>query len=187
MKVVNWLFEKIIIQVLVTLFIPISAAIGSKLATGDWLEWFATPTNLVWVILAIVLWVVGSAIYRRVKHLRTVNSPPLSLSFATHGGWKTMGTLDYAGVSWNIRVPGKTSSFETNRILAPHDLDIEIPPRCPKCRTELEQKASFWSGYVWQCVKCGFRKRNRDDFYEEARRVGKIARSEFVEMQSEPK
>jgi len=35
---------------------------------------------------------------------------------------------------------------------------VETPPRCPKCETELEETRSFWGGYIWKCVNCGFKK-----------------------------
>jgi ribosomal protein L37AE/L43A len=69
----------------------------------------------------------------------------------------------------------------------PHDLDIDTPPRCPKCETEIEQTRSFWGGYVWKCVKCGFQKRNRESYYREGERAEKIARREFEMFQSKAK
>lgn len=182
MKVANLLFEKIIIQILVTLFIPIAAAIGSKLATGDWLEWFAAPKNLVWVILAIILWVVGSAIYRRIKHLREQNQPPVSLRFARSGGWKTIHKIKHAGVNWHVRIPVDDYALKDRERPTVSDLDIEIPPRCPECGTKIEETESFWPGYIWKCVKCGFHKRNRDSYLKEERRVTNLAERWFEEL-----
>lgn len=187
MKAASWLFEKIIVQILVAFLIPIAAAIGSKVSTGNWLEWFATPRSLAWVILAIVLWVLGSAIYRRITHVRKENWSPIRLRFEPSGGWETIDTIKYAGVIWNVRVPIQASSFKIKRVLTAHDLDIEIPPRCPNCKTELKPRKSFWWWYVWKCVKCGFRRRNRDSYYEEAEQVAKIARSKFESNQSQTK
>lgn len=169
--------------------IPIATAIGSKVSTGNSLEWFTTTPKPVWVTVAIILalWILVSAIHRRMKHLRKENLSPGSIRFAPSGGWETIDELKYADVIWNVRVPVQASSFRIKRVLTPHDLDIETPPRCPNCKTELEQRKSFWWGYVWKCVECGLHKRNRDSYHEEAERVGKIARSRFESNQSETK
>jgi len=189
MKAVNWLFDKIIVPIIVALLIPIATSIGSKASTGNWLEWFAATPKPVWVTVAIILalWILVSAIHRRIKHLRKENWSPVSIRFAPSGGWRTIDTIKYAGVIWNVRVPVTDCTFKLKEVLTPHDLDIETPPRCPNCRTELEQAQSFWGWYVWKCVHCGFHRRNRERYYKEAERVGKIVRSKFESYQSQAK
>ena len=186
--VLKWLLENIFLPILLIILTPIITGIVSKVSTGDSFKLFGTTPVLVWVILAVIFvaWI-AYAIHHRIKNLQKENWSPVSLRFAPSGGWKTIHTIDYAGVIWNVRVPVQASSFEIKRVLAPHDLDIEIPPRCPSCKTELEQRRSFWWWYDWKCVKCGFQRRNRDSYYEEAKRVGKIARSGFENNQSQTK
>lgn len=184
--VVNWLLDKIIVPILLMVLAPIVTSIGSKVSTGNWFEWFATTSVLVWVILAIIFvpWIVF-AIHRRIKHLRKEDWSPVSLRFAPSGGWRTIDTIKYAGVIWNIRVPVINYTFKRKEVLTSHDLDIETPPRCPNCGTELEQVHSFWGWYVWKCVGCGFRKHNRESYYKEEERVKKIAKRQFEMHQSQ--
>lgn len=186
--VVKWLLENIFLPILLIILTPTIVGIASKVSTDNWFKLFATTPVLVWVILAVIFipWIVF-AIHHRVKYSQKENWSPRPLRSELSGGWETIHELKYAGVIWNVRVPVQASSFKIKRVLAPHDLDIQIPPRCPSCKTELEQRKSFWWWYVWKCVKCGFHGRNRDSYYEEAERVGKIARSRFESNQSQAK
>jgi ribosomal protein L37AE/L43A len=90
-------------------------------------------------------------------------------------GWELLGTLKYLGVTWRITAPKDDpwGSFSISRI------EVETPPRCSRCGTEIEQSHSFWGGYIWKCVGCNFKKRNGDSYYDEGRRAGKIARNKF--------
>ena len=59
------------------------------------------------------------------------------------------------------------------------NIEVEIPPRCPQCKTELEETKKFWGGYKWGCVNCGFTKKNSESWYIERDRVEKIAKRKF--------
>jgi hypothetical protein len=182
----NWLLDKIIAPIITGLVIFIVTSIGSKASTGNWLMWFTTIPKPVWVTVAtlLVLWILASAIHRRIKHLRKENwSPPKPLRWESLGGWENIFPIKYAGVIWNVRVPVETSTFKRRVVLTLSALDIEIPPRCPDCGTKLEQAESFWGRYVWKCLNCRFHKRNRDNFSKEERRVIKLAERRFEEIQ----
>jgi len=95
-------------------------------------------------------------------------------------------TLDelfsYAGVLWTVRrfVPSwePIGNRENPKTRFVKSFDIVTPPRCPRCKTELEQKQGFWGGYRWKCVQCGFKKWKRHSYYQEADRALKILRHE---------
>lgn len=184
MKAVGkWLLEHLFLPILLIILTPTIMVIVSKVSTGDSSKLFATTPVVIWVILAIIFipWTVY-AIHHRIKHIRGENWSLKPLRFKPSGGWKSIDTIEYADVSWNVRVPVQASTFKSREVLTQDDLDIEIPPRCPKCSTELEQTKSFWGWYVWKCVNCGFRKYNRDDFFKEERRVIKLARKRFNDI-----
>jgi len=187
MKAVNLLLDKIIVPILLAFLIPVVTSIGSKVSTGNWLEWFATIPSQVWITLVIIfaLWILVIAIRYRFKHLRKEGQSPISIISVPYGGWRNIGKLKYADVIWIVRAPAPPWYELNPEPITPHDLDIDTPPRCPKCETELEQAQSFWGGYVWKCVKCGFQKRNRESYYKEEERAKKIARREFEMYQSQ--
>lgn len=187
MKAVNLLLDKIIVPILLAFLIPVVTGIGSKASTGNWLEWFATIQSQVWITLVIIfaLWILVIAIRYRIKHLRKEGQSPISIISVPYGGWRNIGKLKYADVIWIVRAPAPPWYELNPEPITPHDLDIDTPPRCPKCETEIEQAQSFWGGYVWKCVKCGFQKRNRESYYKEEERAKKIARREFEMYRSQ--
>jgi len=189
MKVINLLLDKIVVPVLLALLIPIVTGIGSKASTGNWLEWFASVPSQVWITLAIIFafWILVIVIRTRIKHLHKESQSPISIISIPYGGWRNVGKLKYADVIWIVRAPA-TPWYELDpKPITSQDLDIDIPPRCPECETEIEQTQSFWGGYIWKCVKCGFQKRNRESYYREEERAKKIARRDFEMYQSQAK
>lgn len=184
MKIIQFLLDKIIAPLLVALLTPIIIGIASKINTGDWMEWFGLIPNTLWIVfgLVIFLWVIVIAIRNRVKRLQKLDADPGVFVISTPVfGWITIGKLNYAGVVWRIRTPAPDpwKSFNPSRI-SPSSIEVETPPRCPKCETELEQSHSFWGGYIWRCIRCDFQqKRNRDSYYKEGERAEKIAGREW--------
>jgi len=186
MKAVNLLLDKIVVPILLAFLIPVVTSIGSKISTGNWSEWFATIPSQVWITLVIIfaLWILVIAIRYRTRHLRKESQSTISIISVPYGGWRNIGKLKYADVIWIVRAPAPPWYELSPEPITPHDLDIDTPPRCSKCETEIEQSQSFWGGYVWKCVKCGFQKRNRESYYKEEERAKKIARREFEMYQS---
>lgn len=189
MKVVNFLLDKLFAPILLALLIPVVTGIGSKASTGNWLEWFTSVPSQVWIMLLIIfaLWILVIAIRFRIKHLREGGYSPISIISVPHGGWRNIGKLKYADVVWIVRAPTPPWYELDPKPITPHDLDIDTPPRCPKCETEIEQTQGFWGGYIWKCVKCGFKKRNPKSYYREEERAKKIARRDFEMYQSQEK
>ncbi|MBA7605771.1 hypothetical protein ES703_12906 [subsurface metagenome] len=189
MKAVNLLLDKIIVPILLAFLIPVVTGIGSKASTGNWLEWFTSIPSQVWITLAIIiaLWILVIAIRYRIKHLRKEGHSPISIISVPYGDWRNVGKLKYADVIWIVRAPAPPWYELDPKPITPDDLDVDTPPRCPKCETEIEQTQSFWGGYIWKCVKCGFKKRNSESYYREEERVKKIARRDFEMYQSQAK
>ncbi len=87
-----------------------------------------------------------------------------------------VGEASYNGVKWNILGP-RQRSFETPEEYEkrlPDSIDVQIPPRCPKCGVELEEKKGLLLGYIWKCIGCGFSKRNWKSYYLEADRAKRL-------------
>ncbi len=189
MKLLNSLLDKIIIPILLAFLIPIITGIGSKVSTGNWWVWFTSVPTTLWVIVVIIilLWIIIISIRYRVRQLHKDGHSLISIISIPYGGWRDVGKIRYADVIWIVRVPA-TPWYELDpKPITAYDLDLQTPPRCPKCETEIEQTKSFWGGYIWKCVKCGFQKRNSESYYREAERAEKIARRDFELYQSQAK
>lgn len=87
-------------------------------------------------------------------------------------------TIAYQDVTWDIVAPPQ-NTLEKQADYAkrlPAIGEARIPPKCPKCGVELEEKKNLILGYNWKCVACGFKKRSWDTFFTEAGRAEKIWR-----------
>ncbi len=178
-----------IIKLVITALLPtIITVIGSQITTGDWRVWFSyVPFAIIplatWQILFLFffIFIIIIFIYKRIKYLKNIDSP-IAIGFPSAPfGWISLGTLEYRGVTWRVTAPKDEpwGNYSISRI------EVETPPRCSKCGTEIEQSHSFWGGYIWKCVGCNFEQRNRDSYYDEGRRAGKIARNEFEKRKDE--
>jgi ribosomal protein L37AE/L43A len=101
---------------------------------------------------------------------------------------KKVGDIEYQGVKWDIRAPPQRT-LEKQADYAkrlPDIIEVKIPPRCPKCGVELEEKKGLIYGHIWRCVSCGYAKRNKDAFSVEAGRAEKIWRGK-AEAETLPK
>lgn len=185
MKMAQYLVDKLVIPLVVRVLSSIiSISIGSKIITGDWIEWFYLIPKRVWIIFGMIifLWVIITVIHERNKQ-GMVLEDLWAVSVTPEYEWITIGKLDYAGVVWRVRTPAPASWEYFNPSTS--SIKVETPPLCPKCETELEESRSFWRGYVWRCVGCGFQKRNRDSYYREAERAEKLARREWEKQEHE--
>jgi len=189
MKIIQFLLDKIVAPLIVTVLTPIIIIVASKINTGDWTKWFGFISKTTWIIFGLIvfLWIIIIIIRNRVKQLQKLNAGPRIFIISTPAfGWITIGKLNYAGVVWRVRAPAPRpwETFDPSSI-SQSGVEVETPPRCPKCETELEQSHSFWGGYIWRCVRCGFQKRSRDSYYREAERAEKIARREWEKQKYE--
>jgi ribosomal protein L37AE/L43A len=184
---INTFLDKLIFPILVALFTPVIATISSKINSGKWLSWVTNlPKSVIIVFIVIVtFWFVAVVIRKRLKKIRDQNSGPgIQIVDYPVFGWITFGEMGYAEVIWRMRsyAPSPGEIFDPNKINT-NAIKVETPPRCPKCKTEIEENSSFWGGYVWKCVGCGYTKRNKASFYDEADRAERVARRQ-MERQS---
>ncbi len=93
----------------------------------------------------------------------------LTSKFNDYENYITIATIDHSDVKWEIGIPYPGCSNKSQ-------LHTKLPPRCPECQTELDQEKSKVGGYVWKCVRCNFKKRNKKSYWDEREGVEKIAR-----------
>ncbi len=130
---------------------------------------FLVPWYL-YVILAVGLLAVVITQKEKIKQIGSASPVPPVL--------QKVDTIAYQGVTWDIVAPAR-HSLEKQADYAgrlPAIGEARIPPKCPKCGIELEERKGMLYGHVWRCVACGFKKRNKDAFLTEAGRAEKIWR-----------
>ncbi|MER0466390.1 hypothetical protein ABR330_06825 [Bacillus cabrialesii subsp. cabrialesii] len=161
------LLNKFFISIVFALASPMVFAFISKLSTGYWFKLLRNP--FIYCILGLFLvWFAASFVYKILllrKNNKSLNSEVFRF------GRETFGPLSYKGVIWRIKGDRDHRGFVIVR-----SLYADTPAMCPKCRTELEEYKKILGSYKWKCIDCGFEKINKNNFYFEAGRAGKIAR-----------
>jgi ribosomal protein L37AE/L43A len=185
MKIFDCLLNNIVCPLVVLILAPSLIGILSKLNTGEWMSWFMSIPKIYWGNIGFLffLWIIIIIIRIRLKQINKSNTGPMiSVIKNPIYGWLNIGAIEYAGALWRLNAPkpGPFIAFEPSDV-SPSNIEVDLPPRCPKCETELEESKCFFSGYIWKCVKCGFRKKNKNSYYIESERVEKIARRDWEE------
>jgi len=178
MKIKESLLNNLALPLILAILIPMASALGSLLATGEWITWINFIPWFVWIIflIIIVIWTIGILVNKRLKRIRN-NRPSIAAVPRVYERYE-IGEVSHAGVIWKVYVnyTDPFDSFETTSI---KNFDTDSIPRCPECKTELEEQKSFWRGYVWSCPRCGFKKKNKDSRLIESERAAKIARRDI--------
>lgn len=117
------------------------------------------------------------------KRLKELNKgPSVGVARIPVYGISKLAEFEYCNVKWDICYPNSSPYGLGPAVrIIPEDITVRIPPRCPKCGTELEESNNFWGGFTWKCVRCGFSKRNKDDQYIESDRAERIAKRLYEE------
>ncbi|MFX0208573.1 MAG: hypothetical protein ACFFDT_21505 [Candidatus Hodarchaeota archaeon] len=169
------LLNKLIYPLLVAFLTPLLASLGSYFITGDVLNWFSRIPDWGWNAFVgfIGVWIIIVLIRNRLESIKPSGVRATTIS---RYGYEEIGEIDYEGVKWKVIAPlPHPSSFNRSPDLTPSRIRVSIPPRCPECGTKLEESKSFWGGYNWECVGCGFKKRSRESYYTIDDRVEKLA------------
>ncbi len=181
-----------------TLWRRVAAFLGAPLVVGVLLLIFrsvdvrtlygwSTSTGLALVrAIPLPVWTAGAGaagvavlvVLARVVQARRQprNWPIVAAGWAPLYGWRRF-EKDYAGVVWRLRLPIRTALQNPD----PDHLRVDVPPRCPRCKTELEERPHLLGGYTWSCadVECRFRLRSRAPILAVADQVGKVARRDL--------
>ncbi len=127
------------------------------------IPWYA------YVVLFLVLLAVVITTKEKIRQIGSTPPAPPAL--------QKIDTVSYKDVTWDIVAPAQhpreTPEDYARRL--PTIGEARIPPKCPKCGVQLEErKGIIW--YNWLCVSCDFSKRSRDPFFTEGGRAEKIWR-----------
>jgi hypothetical protein len=180
-KTIETFLEKVAWPLLFAAILPMFTLFGSKLQSGDWLTWLKRVPSWGYIAFSGLTlgWLALAPVVRRFHHLRERNLPA-SPGFFTipHWGYVTVGTLAHKNVIWRVQIPAPPP-WETLTLAEARSarVDVETPPRCPKCDTALEETETFFGNFRWSCLRCGFFTKNNMSYYREALRAEKLAES----------
>jgi len=128
------------------------------------IPWYA------YVVLIIALLAVVITQKDKIKQIGSAPPAPPAL--------QKIDAVTYRDVTWDIVAPTRhpREKPEDYARRLPTIGEARIPPKCPKCGVQLEEKKGMIYGHIWRCVSCGFKKRSRDPFFTEGGRAEKIWR-----------
>lgn len=187
-------FKKIL-DIFLTAFISgistaLVASVISRIRGGSWTKWLEQTSDWVWALF-IILFIGGFTfviVRKRIKGIRESESRGIYTPVSSSAwGYRKVGEIKHAGVIWKILTPNPSPIQSANSYekalssTAPESIEIDCPPRCPHCKTELEEKQRFLGGYRWICVGCDFSKNNKESFYKEADRAKRLAEARLDE------
>ena len=177
----TWLADRIIAPLIVSLLTPLVIGAFSQYSTGDWLKLINRIPVIYWELFfaMMFLWGVGILVRRRQLKVADLNKPIVIFSKQQPlFGWIDIGERGHAGLIWRVQIPNNGPSPLVNRRIS-SEAEVELPPRCPHCKTQIEESFSFWGGVKWKCPRSDFHKRNKEPYIQEAERVTKLARREL--------
>jgi len=163
-----------VVTPLTLLLLPVVIAIASKIVTGSWTSFiYGIPVTAWALFLLLILFWLGFNISRSGRSSFGVGI--LTLPRIYHE-WQEVGVLEYAEVKWRVKSPklGLSEKFD------PSMIRLELPPRCPTCGTKLTEHRA-WGKYVWNCVGCGLRKKNKKNFLQTSEDAEKLAQRHIEE------
>ncbi len=189
--VINFL-KKVILEstamaIAVTIFVPFITAIFSSIKTGNWLNYFKQIPDWGYNLFGIIIiaWFVLQVIYKRYKNLNNHFSLPIKTS--STWGDIPIAEFSYYGVIWVVLAPAPHPWLDSLLIkdINPDNVEVDLPPRCPKCKTKLDQKKTFLGFWSWYCVSCDFKTFKKDSFYIAENGATMIAQRQVEKIQEE--
>jgi ribosomal protein L37AE/L43A len=133
----------------------------SKIKTGGWFTYFKIykVEFIVVVGLILLIWFALLVVYKLSKQIAERNHYSGMHVQTPEYGWKYLQNENYKKVIWRPRIPlfwGPDIQPQEITKINFDELEIEVPPRCPKCETELDETKTIWGWFRWKCPECGF-------------------------------
>jgi hypothetical protein len=172
----HFLYPLLVILVTATV-----SAIVSKVQTGNWFtyfQWLISIYGLVAIGLILVAWAIFVALQ---IHSATQEANAVSGFAALRNDYiirREIAEYEYEGVLWRV-LALDYGPYVAKEAPSPTDLESEVPPRCPRCKTDLEEIKAYWGYYVWNCPRRDFRKRTWKNFYASKESVQRIIQADF--------
>ncbi len=158
-------------------------ALVTRFASG---EVRVSSSILLGVLVAIAIWVVWALLAKAAADRRRrtrgmgVYVAPSQMTEA-----RQIGEYPFAGVKWRVveRVHVLDDPFERGIHL--DRLEVQTPPRCPTCGTELNKSQRYWGSWDWECPGGDFSVRQSRDYELVAHDVLKLVRRDIERNREE--
>ena len=160
------------------LVLLVGTLLFSKINTNDWWKYVTEISTITWLLFVVgVLILIVIIQYlkskTKVKGYGSYEEIPMR-------GWTESKQIKVFGVWWMTRYPTPNASILlTMEGIELDELDIKLPPLCPECKTELKETRTFWKKYLWSCVNCNFKIKQKESYYELTDDVLKICKSDL--------
>ena len=180
MNFLKFLFTNFFTLFFTIAFTPIAISIVSKIKTGHWFKYFIDYSIELIAIgsSVLIIWILTIIYYKISGIIRERNDNSLGIAQTPEWGWKYVEKELYKKVIWSPRFPlfwGPEDEFKLNKYVLDY-LEIEFPPRCPLCKTELIENKTIFGWYKWKCINCGFVTRKIYNFSYHANQLERIVR-----------
>jgi len=159
----------------------LGAALADAMVGQVTLQQFRVPRSLlIGASTGLLIWVAWTAVSRvAASRRRRTRASGLYVGRSQMMERHLLGEVSFAGVMWRVVawqswMGGALSPDDT-----PDRMEVETPPRCPLCGTELSESQRFWGSWHWRCPRGDFAVRNHRDYRLVAHDVLKIARRDF--------
>lgn len=151
-----------------------------------------------WLLITILLSVLALSLLlfvlhrRRVVHKSNLDRDVSDFDISPEGD-ESFALLKYKGVGWEVVFPKPLISFDPfgERDLKKHLLNLDLDrvrvdyfPFCPECCSRLKEHDTFVGLNLWECKKCGYKKRSFRDLNYERKRATIKAREEFGNLKN---
>lgn len=107
-KIVESALSKVVFPIVLSVFTPSAVLVGSKISTGDWMNWLHNiPIKIfVWFGIVILVWVICALLFQRYKTITALNQgcSPL-IGAIPRWGYIEVMELNYSDVVWKILTP----------------------------------------------------------------------------------
>jgi hypothetical protein len=173
------------LKVLISIFLPqIFNLAGLVFPMGGFSAWLQSLPAWWWLIFSalILFGFTVVAIYKRIQTMLGHSNPSAASVSVPPYGWEELTRIPYDDVIWIVQRDGRGP--DARRLIPrndprPSEIQIATPARCAKCETELKEKRRFLGGFLRYCLKCGFKKRSEESFYDTSKNVELSARREI--------
>ena len=173
MKILEWIFDSYLKPILLwlsamtILFLKENANSLSKIDFSIMTSFFSNHWKILLLLLFVTL--IVTFIIQRIIILKKINKPADTPFFGFVVNSNDRLLLDNFfryNVFWAVRTMNG-------------NIHVDYTPLCPKCKTVLNEKITFWNKFKWTCINCDFSIKQKDSQRNIRENVQRIAKKKW--------